>query len=201
MEEQKIKRAPYHDKRPEMLMKMYDQLMNDINRHILVVWQSVSVLVGAMAIFALAEKGIIPLDIATSIIILIVGWLLAHLYDAGYWYNRNLVIIANIEKQFLHLSDSKDIHCYFIKHRKDNELIEHLKIQLWFGIGVGAIIILYHYIKQVYPWPFPPYGNFAPMKTIPYIILIICIVMVMRLRNDRIRRYMQFKERSPGIEL
>jgi hypothetical protein len=33
----------------------------------------------------------------------------------SYWYNRNLVIIANIERQFL---GRKEIHYYFGKHRK-----------------------------------------------------------------------------------
>ena len=48
-----------HD-RKEFLLKMYDQMFNDINTHILVVWQSVGVVVGAFAVFALVEKNIIP---------------------------------------------------------------------------------------------------------------------------------------------
>ena len=44
------------DDRKEFLLKMYDQMFNDINTHILVVWQSVGVVVGAFAVFALARK-------------------------------------------------------------------------------------------------------------------------------------------------
>ena len=40
-------------------------------RHIMVVWQSVAVLIGAFAIFALVEKHIINLDVAVSIIALL----------------------------------------------------------------------------------------------------------------------------------
>src|SRR5690348_12295057 len=90
--------------REEFLMRVYDQMFNDIDTHILVVWQSVGVLVGAFAIFALTEKQVITLDVAASLIILIAAWLIGHLYDASYWYNRNLVIIANIERQFLRQS-------------------------------------------------------------------------------------------------
>src|SRR3546814_2866580 len=43
----------------------------------------------------------ISLDVAASLIILLCAWLYAHMLDAAYWYNRNLVIIANIERQFL----------------------------------------------------------------------------------------------------
>jgi hypothetical protein len=37
-----------HQKRPEFLIEMYKQMLNDINTHILVVWQSVGVLVGSV---------------------------------------------------------------------------------------------------------------------------------------------------------
>jgi hypothetical protein len=35
--------------RSDFLIAMYNQLMNDINRHIVVVWQSVTALLGAFA--------------------------------------------------------------------------------------------------------------------------------------------------------
>jgi len=73
---------------------MYKQMFNDINRHIVVIWQSVGVLLGAFTLFALVEKQVIPLDVASALLVLIAAWLTAHLYDASYWYNRNLVIIA-----------------------------------------------------------------------------------------------------------
>ena len=96
------------DNREEFLVEMYKQMFNDINRHIMVVWQSVGVLISAFAIFALVEKNVISSDIATSIIILLCAWLYAHLVDSGYWYNRNLAIIANIERQFLKKEDLRD---------------------------------------------------------------------------------------------
>ncbi len=87
--------------RNDFLMKMYDQMYADINRNVLVVWQSVGSLIGALAVYALVEKDLISLDFATAFVVLLCGWSIAHLYEATYWYNRNLAIIANIEKQFL----------------------------------------------------------------------------------------------------
>lgn len=84
--------------RSDFLIAMYNQLMGDINRHIVVVWQSVTTLVGAFAAWSLVEKNVISLDIAVTLIVGLSAWVLAHVYDAAYWYNRNLVIIANIEK-------------------------------------------------------------------------------------------------------
>jgi len=81
------------EERKEFLCRMYDQMFNDINTHILVVWQSAGVLVAAFAVLALVEKAIIPMDVATALLVLIAAWLLAHLEDASYWYNRNLVLL------------------------------------------------------------------------------------------------------------
>jgi hypothetical protein len=115
--------------RRDFLLKMYDQMFNDINTHILVVWQSVAVVVGAFAVFALVEKAVISADVAAALILLLCGWLIAHLYDASYWYNRNLVIIANIERQFLSSADLKGIHYDFGKHRAKSAMLTHLRIQ------------------------------------------------------------------------
>ena len=40
-------------RRDEFLMRMYDQMFNDINQHIIVVWQAAGTLVAAFSIFAL----------------------------------------------------------------------------------------------------------------------------------------------------
>ena len=85
----------------------------DINRHILTIWQSISVLIGAFAIFALVKKNIISIDLSSSIMVLLSAWLISHLFDAAYWYNRNLTMIENIERQFLLKEDLKNIHYYF----------------------------------------------------------------------------------------
>ena len=130
-------------------MRMYDQMFNDINTHILVVWQSVGVLVGAFAILALTEKQIITLDIAASLIVLIAAWLIGHLYDASYWYNRNLVIIANIERQFLTQSDLRDVHYYFGKHRRKGSMIMHLKIQYALALGIAFIVVVFHFFARI----------------------------------------------------
>jgi hypothetical protein len=66
------------------------------------------------------------------------AWLFANLYDASYWYNRNLVIIANIERQFPGHDNLKEIHYYFGKHRKKSAMITHLKIQYALGLGIAT---------------------------------------------------------------
>ena len=187
--------------REELLLKMYDQMFNDINRHIMVVWQSIGVLVGSFAIFALVEKNIIPIDIAVAILLLLCSWLIAHLLDAAYWYNRNLVIIANIERQFLQKDDLRKIHYYFGKHRPNNRMIEHLRLQFALGIGLGAIVLLYHFFERVLPGLSAPWSNFDPMRSIPYILVFFSIIYLLLLKKRCIEKYNEFLSNSPGADV
>jgi hypothetical protein len=187
--------------RQKLLLQMYDQMFNDINRHIMVVWQSVGVLVGAFAIFALAEKQVVSIDVAAALIILIAGWQLAHLYDAGYWYNRNLAIIANIERQFLGKSDLKEIHYYFGKHRPDNAMITHLRIQFMLGLGVASLVIIFHFLNRVLPGIGTPWTTFHFQPTLPYLTAAVMAVYLFRLRRQRNASYEEFIKNSGGIDV
>jgi len=187
------------DDRKEFLVKMYDQMFNDIDTHILVVWQSVGVVVGAFAVFALVEKNIIPIDYACSLMIMLSAWLLAHLYDASYWYNRNLVIIANIERQFLNVTDLKDIHYYFGKHRDKSAMLTHLKIQYWLGLGIALLFTLYHFVTRVLPAIHEPVWNFEFPRALPYLFILLSFGLLRMLRKNRIESYKELLRNSPGI--
>lgn len=186
------------DNRSELLLHMYDQMFNDINTHILVVWQSVGVLVGAFAVLTLVEKKIITMDIAATLIVLISAWLLAHLYDASYWYNRNLVIIANIEKQFLQVDDLKMIHYYFGKPRPKNKMITHFRIQFALGVGVIAIFLSYHLFTKILPMFGTPISTWGLQWMLPYVFLIFSIFYLYRLCGNRNRAYEEVLLNSPG---
>ena len=155
------------DDRREFLIKMYDQMFNDINTHILVVWQSVGVVVGAFAVFSLVEKNIIPTDFACSLMILLCAWLIAHLYDASYWYNRNLVIIANIERQFLKKSDLSEVQYYFGKHRGKSAMLTHLRIQYGLGVAIAGMFLTYHFSLRVWPGITAPASHFEFTRASP----------------------------------
>src|SRR5688572_21223072 len=139
------------DNRKDFLIKMYEQLFNDIDRHHKIVWETMGVLIGAFAVLALVEKNIISIDIASGLIILLSWWVMTHVYDSNYWYNRNLVIIANIERQFLVKEDLKDIQYYFGKHRDKNVIQTSLKIQKHFCYALIILIIIYHFSKSIFP--------------------------------------------------
>lgn len=184
--------------REDLLLKMYDQMFNDINRHIMVVWQSVGVLVGAFAVFALVEKNVVPLDFAVCIVLLLALWLMAHLFDAAYWYNRNLVIIANIERQFLSKDDLKEIHYYFGSHRPNNKMIYHLRIQMMLGIALVSMVLSYHFYVRVIPGLGLPLENISLVRCLPYILTLFATAYLLKLKVDCQKKYKEFLRESPG---
>lgn len=180
---------------------MYDQMFNDINRHIMVVWQSIGLVLGAIATYGLVGTDIITLDVASGIIILLSTWLIAHLYDSSYWYNRNLAIIANIERQFLDTSDLNNIHYYFGKHRPENPMITHLRIQYYLGFTLAILVLLNHFFERVEPGFGEPWSNFEPMRIVPYVLAIVACFYLRyhKRRNDK--KYTEFLTNSPGIDI
>ena len=190
------------DDRRAFLLEMYRQMFADINRHMTVVWQSISVVVGAFAVFALVEQDILPIDMAVAIVLMLCAWLYAHMLDAAYWYNRNLAIISNIERQFLRESDLQDIHYYFGAHRsRKNRMVTHLRIQSALGVGIALLMLLFHFAERVLPGLGQPIGEFDPSRALPYITALGAAGFCLWLTNDRRRAYEVFLENSPGISI
>jgi len=187
--------------RVELLLRIYDQMFNDINRHIMVVWQSIGTLIGAFAFLALADKHVISMDLAVSLVLVVTGWLLAHLQDSAYWYNRNLVIIANIERQLLEASDLREVHYYFGKHRPKNKMITHLSIQYSLGLGTALLVLGYHFGTRVFPGIGESWSTFDPVRALPYIVALACTAYVVWLRRKCKDKYEEFLTNSPGIDV
>ncbi len=184
------------DRRDEFLMRMYEQIMIDINRHITVVWQSVATLAGSVAIFSLVKDQIVSIDVATSLIVLVCFWFLAHVYDASAWYNRNLVIVANIERDFLAREDLKNIHYYFGAHRKKGKMISHLQYQLYFGWGVLLLFIFFHIYQNSAKFSQPT--NFQAINFLPILLSFIGVFFLFSIKAKDDRDYEAFIANSPG---
>lgn len=185
------------DDRSSFLLKMYDQLWSNINRHILILWQSISVLIGTFTVFYLAEKQIISIDIACGLIILISAWQISHVIDSSHWVDRNLVIITNIEQQFLCHQDLKEIHYYFAKKRSPS-MLDTFKIQLCLGYGIIFIVLLYHSELRIIPGFNSSFDNIELMRGVPYLLFLVTQIFIFK--QDKINRkhYDTLLTRSPG---
>src|SRR5262249_27658281 len=116
------------------------------------------------AIMALVERRVISIDLASALLVLIAGWLVAHTYDANAWFNRNLVIVANIERQFLRSSDAHDIHLFFTRHRTATNMVGHLQVHRALGIGIACLVVLHHFVSRVWPGLSAPWSSFDPVR-------------------------------------
>jgi hypothetical protein len=188
-------------RRDEFLKQHYAQLWNNINRHITVSWEAFGVLASAFAIFfAFGETKTSSFDFATALIIIVSAWGLGHIYDANTWFNRNLGIISNIERQFLTRKDSKEIQFYFAQdHRKPGQMLQHFSVQRDLAFAVPALVLIAHFYYRVMPGLREPWGNFDPPRACPYVAAILCSIWVCWQRKSHIVKQRTFNTRSPGI--
>ncbi len=187
--------------RDELLLKMYDQMLNDINRHITVTWQSIATVLGTLSILGLSQQEFMPIDFSITLILVVCTWLLSHLLDAGYWYNRNLAIIANIEKQYLKKKDLQEIHYYFGKHRPNNKMLTHLKIQFHLGLTIALLFIFYHFFTRVSPGFSESFTEFDYIRAIPYFFICFAYFYLCRLNKNKNESYQEFLKNSPGKDI
>ena len=180
---------------------MYGKMWDNIDRHILIVWQSVGVLGGAFAALVLTEKGALPIDYSATLVVLISAWQVAHVVDASWWFNRNLLIVTNIERQFLTVDDSQQIHCYFVQHRKP-KILDHYQIQAIFGCAVAVLILIYHFAKQIYPTVVADTSTLELMiMSLPYVVFVSAGIGLSCFYRRQHKRHLKLQKASPGKRL
>lgn len=184
--------------REEFLQKMYEQMFRDIEQQISTVWQSVATVFGSFAIVALAEKGVVPFEFGISIVALLCGWFMMTVNECSYWYNRNLVIIANIERQFLTKNDLIDTVYYFGSHRPRNKMISQLQIQIKLGVSLLGLVVVYHFWTRIVPGMSVVSYDIDPLLALPYLVSVAVLVALglqIRARNGD---YAEMLSQSPG---
>jgi hypothetical protein len=186
-------------RRDDFLIAMYNQMWGNIDRHILVIWQSVGALIGAFAVLALIEKNVLPVDLACSLMVVICAWVAAHVIDANYWFTRNLVIIINIERQFLLAKDLQDIHPYFRDHHTPK--LDHLVVQGCLAASVFLLIAGWHFSTRVAPGLDSPWRNFEFFRALPYFVALAAAVLLILLKRKQKASYEVLLRKSPGISM
>lgn len=184
--------------RRDFLVAMYNQMFANINRHILVVWQGIAILAGAVALFALVEKEVLGFDLACSFFVLLLGWFTAHVLDASAWFNRNLTIMTNIEREFLADADLRLIHYYFGKHRPENRMISHFSIQIAFALVLAGLVIGTHFATRIASGFSLPLSFFDWKRAMPYAVLIPTFLYLVAFWRKTKRDYLELIDNSPG---
>lgn len=188
--------AQSHD--PEkILIEMYSQLMHDVNRHIIIVWQSICMLIAAITAFALIKDNLFSLDMAASVALIACIWLLAHVYDASFWYNRNIVIIANIEQQFLRQDDGGEMKFFFSENQPKGVYMSHC-IQRALGISVAVLVLGFQFYETILPILLKQ-SKFEIFNAAPWIIAA-CGGLIWAIKaSSNVKKYNEFIKNSSGL--
>jgi hypothetical protein len=186
------------ERRGEFLIEVYRQTSTHLGRHVSGVWQCVGVVGAGFAVFSLGKDSVLN-DFATALVILLNGWLAATTLDASNWFNRNLVIIANVERLFLSAQDLSSVHPFFASHRKPGRLADHFRIQLALSIGVSMLVLAYHFHGRVVPGFALPLSAFEVQRSLPYLVAILCGYLCWRLKAIFTGKDSQLQRKAPGI--
>ncbi len=186
--------------RNEFLLEVYRQTSTHLGRHVSGLWQCAGVVGAALIVFA-QDKDKSMNDYACTLAVLLCGWLAATTLDAGNWFNRNLAIITNIERLFLHRSDLQDVHYFFERHRPAGKSATHFSIQLWLAAMVGVLVLTYHFLERVLPCVSQSPRVFEPSRALPYFASILLFLLLVVLQSHFRRKDEEFHRRSPGIPL
>jgi hypothetical protein len=189
------------EQREEFLFRMYDQMWRNIERHTVVIWHSIGALIAASVVLSRVQTDSIEFDVASALMVFVSGWQVANVLVAAQWFNRNMHIVGNIERQFLKRTDVRQIHWYFQKPQEKWEVIDYLQVQLALGVVIGLFFLLYHFVTRVLPGIGAPWANFEAARTLPYLVFVACAVALgCQLRTLR-AHYRELLKKSPGISL
>ncbi len=182
--------------RQQFLLNMYDQMWNNTTRHITLIWEPITVIfaiIGSILAAEIQKLDFFIISIFIFLAYLVIGWFLAHIYDSSGWVNRNLVIITNIEKQFLFANDAREIHPYFNLDHKKREMLEHFQIQFFLGIVLGFAVTIY-YIGKCFQNGF----CFSNTTCIPAAGIVIAVIYVFIVRQSSKNSFNELIKKSPG---
>lgn len=180
--------------RADFLINMYNQAFNNINRHIIIVWQTISILAASFVSIFLAEKFEVSIWITSFLLIIYITWMIAHLIDANHWFKRNLHIITNIEKNFLNKDDLKLIHPYINMDIKYEKIIESFYIQIIFAIVIWILMLVFLFYKATLT-------NSLDLFMFHFTITIICWIILTMYQESNKKKIKLLITQSPGKEL
>jgi hypothetical protein len=187
-------------KRSDFLIKMYETYNKEIARHFGLAWQAVSVFLASIIAIVAAVSKIpgAPPYVIISLYLFLVTWAIEVVIDAAYWYNRNLVVVANIERQFMRDTDAKDIHWYFLEHRRFNKPITFMRSLLFFLVTIAlAVLGFYVALPEINGRP----GFFCQFSS--YVPLIVALILGLVIRHFAIgknKEYLTFVTNAPGVD-
>jgi hypothetical protein len=142
-----------HGRRDDFLLEMYKECSGHLDRHVSSVWECFAVLVVA-ATAVTVDHGDLVFDYAIAFAIVVCIWFGASNIDASSWFNRNITIIANIERLFLDRGDAKLVHRHFLRPLRRPKMVRYFKVHFALAMVLAVGLLLMHLQLRLSPLGF-----------------------------------------------
>ena len=120
--------------------------------------------------------------------------------DAGSWFNRNLALIRNIEREFLSSSDQAAIHPFFAEKHRGAKLVEHFRIQVALAAVIWSLAILEHLAFRM-PAFCSDGARGKALLLLPYVLSTVLFAGLAWLRGHYRAKHESLVSQSPGPPL
>jgi len=133
------------DKREQFLLHMYNQLWNSITRVEQGLWQFISLYAAILGLHWALGKS--QPALAAYLTIVASCWGINIAINAGKWFERNRMMVINIERQFMCKDDIKKIMPLSYHKKEPRKLftwLDRIHIFVFITIGVLSIYAYWH---------------------------------------------------------
>ena len=138
------------EKRDQFLLHLYDQLWNSITRIEQGLWQFIGIYAGIFGAHLYIGKSQ-PM-LAVILTILAAFWGINIAINAGKWFERNRMLIINIEMQFLSEEDSRKIMPSEYRQKKPRKfftVLDRIHILVFFTSVMISLITYWNNISRI----------------------------------------------------
>jgi hypothetical protein len=184
-------------RRDVFLLEMYKQCSAHLNRHVSAMWQCIAAALAVGATLRMDETGS-PFDYAVTLAVLLCTWLIASNLDASAWFNRNITIIANIERQFLERTDAMLVHALFLRPHDPGKIITHFRIQIVMAVAVVVIVLIIHFSRRLASHVCLSVSNVEISSFLPYLAAGCSIFLLRFMYRRQTEAQRKLNEESPG---
>lgn len=132
----------FRGQRHDFILHYYNMAVKDLDRHLLIGWQTIAVVAGAAASLSLGYKGDLPVPIAVVVTVVVLCWGMLNIIDANFWALRAIAFLANVEAVYFRESDRQFFNPYAGKHPR-YELLRTLAYQAWLILALLAVAVVF----------------------------------------------------------
>src|ERR1035441_5950809 len=92
----------FADQRHQFILAYYNMSVQDLSRHLGIGWQTMTSVIGTVALVSLTHEGKLPIWFGVDAAMAIAGWGILNILDSDYWATRAIAFLANVEAVYFY---------------------------------------------------------------------------------------------------